>query len=190
MDIAPEQRFHFHDGQSAGSLQELMQTLARISYVEFYRHVNPDKNDFANWVRHVLNEPHLATELERVSSIVETIEIINDHLHPRPITQPRTDTQSAIEHDVFGDQYPGLEVPTTEPAMASPSTTHEVADFTIIEESTNAGATRADFAVPEMPQKAKPIDEHGDTGRMIVRDFIFGFLLGVIIGALLGRMLP
>ncbi len=190
MALPPEQQFHFHDGQSAGSLEELMRALARISYVEFYRHVNPDKNDFANWVRHTLKEPSLATELERVSSIVETIEIINDHLRPRPATTPHTDTQSAIERDVFGDQYPGLEVPTTEPAQAAPSMTHEVADFTIIEEAT-AGRSSADFAVPQTPQNAKPMEEHsGDVGRMIARDFIFGLLLGLIIGALLGRMLP
>lgn len=205
MELPYEQRFHFHDGSSVGSLEMLAHKLASLSYVEFYRHVNPDKNDFANWVRHVVKEPRLADELDKVSSIVETIEIINDHLHPRPLTQPHADIQSAVERSVFGDKYPGVEdVPSTTPAQAMTTNGDEVADFTIIEETlegepvTETGTTvpsaSARLATPAsaVVTQAQPAGSvsASDHARMIIKDFIFGFLFGLLIGALLGRMLP
>ena len=177
MELPYEKRFHFHDGTSIGSLEELMRKLASISYVEFYHHVNPDKNDFANWVLHVLREEQLAAELEKVSSIVETIEIINDHLHPRPLEAPRSDAQSAIEHQVFGDQYAVVE--------ETPAEREEPADFTVIQETIESAP---EAAKPEVIQSIAPAD--ADRARMIVKDFLFGFLFGLLIGALLGRVLP
>ena len=101
MDIPFEQQFHFHDGSTIATLEQLKEKLEHISYQEFYRHVNAQKNDFASWIKHVLREEQLADELQRVTSIVETVEILNDHLHPRPITAPRNDNQTKIEQNIF-----------------------------------------------------------------------------------------
>lgn len=143
MDLPPEKQFHFHDGTSVASIDALQRKLQSISYQDFYRHVNPDKNDFASWVRHVFRDEHLAEEMDQVTSIVETVEILNDYLHPRPITAPATDIQSRIEATVFhgaplatssDTSMPVEEVPSVAPS--APSSTDKV-DFQIIEENLN-----------------------------------------------------
>ncbi len=142
MDIPFEKRFHFADGVSAGNLEELKLKLEKISYSEFYNHVNAEKNDFANWVKHVLDDEHLAADLRSVNSIVETVEIIEDHLHPRQIFVSRQDIQSKIEDKVLKQQIP---YDTTESykvtsssapssSVVAPSTSPELLDLRVIEE--------------------------------------------------------
>lgn len=160
MDVPYEKQFHFHDGTAAASLEDLATRLQAISYQEFYRHVNPDKNDFASWIRHVLKEEALADELERVTSIVETVEIINDFLHPPPVLQPRTDLQSRIQHEILGDRPP-------------PQSTQATDDFRIIQEHAP-------------PKAAEHPPEHA---HMVLKDFMYGLVFGLIVGIILGRIL-
>lgn len=157
MDLPPEKQFHFHDGTSVASIDALQQKLQSISYQDFYRHVNPDKNDFASWIRHVFHEERLAEEMDQVTSIVETVEIINDFLHPRPATAPMTDIQSRIEETVFhgvpvatSQEAPMTveDVPTTAPSV---SNSNDRVDFHIIEE--NLGDEMSDGKSTTMPGK-------------------------------------
>lgn len=102
--MKPEEQFHFKDGSRIASLDELRDKIERISYDEFYHHVTGSRNDFANWIRYVLKDPQLADQLEKVDSIVETVELLNDYLQPKPkresFSSPEisTDIQSRIEN--------------------------------------------------------------------------------------------
>lgn len=99
--MEPEKQFHFRNGTSAGSLDELKRRLEIISYGEFYHHVDHSKNDFANWVRYVLKDTMLADQLQKVTSIVETVEILEDYLHPNAgSTKNKSDMQSKIEQSL------------------------------------------------------------------------------------------
>lgn len=108
MDIPQEKQFHFHDGTAAAGIEQLMRKIETISYQEFYRHVNAEKNDFANWIRYVVKDERLADDLQKVGSIVETVEILESHLHPRPVIASRGDIQSRIEDTVIGSPLPAL----------------------------------------------------------------------------------
>jgi hypothetical protein len=205
MDLPHEKQFHFRDGNSAASLNDLKAKIESMSYQEFYHHVNAQKNDFAAWIRHVLRDERLADDLQKVTSIVETVEIINDYLHPRPVTAPRIDMQSKIEQSVFTNPMPSSvvppaieDVPTISPAV--PRST-EVADFTIIEENERMdGKVREElFGTPEQPtqttsqpqQPAQPSRtlSNDDMTRMIVKDFMYGLVFGLVIGIILGRLI-
>jgi hypothetical protein len=209
MDVPYEKQFHFRDGASAANLEELKRKIESISYQEFYHHVNAEKNDFANWVQYVLKQEELAADLRKVTSIVETVEIINDFLHPQPITATRQDTQSRIEQTIFTNPLPAdvdgrtderivvEQVPTTAPAAENKG---EMLDFKIIEEK--AGISRDEskptaqvqeelFGKPQEEQKAKPALAPHDTDatRMIVKDFMYGLVFGLLIGLILGRII-
>jgi hypothetical protein len=215
MELPFERRFHFRDGTSVSTLEELKEKLERINYQEFYHHVNTQKNDFASWIRHILKEEPIADDLLKVTSIVETVEILNDHLHPRPITQARADMQSKIEDDVLAHplpieadaRLPIESVPTTQPSHERPATV-EQSDFTIIEEKAGLDAIDAKVkdelfrmptptqapAAPSAPlpapnaASASPTTAE-DHARLIVKDFVYGLIFGLIIGLILGRIL-
>jgi hypothetical protein len=176
MDIPHERRFHFGDGTSAGSADELRKKVEGMSYYEFYRHVNPGKNDFANWVRHVLKEEQLAQDLEKVTSIVETVEILNDHAHPLSLKELHESLQRRIEEDMLGVRAP-LDLEEAEKELARP---------TQVPEAAQAQAAREDAA--DAFARTRTMTEQ-DYTRLIVKDFMYGLVFGLIIGLVLGRII-
>jgi len=187
MDIPHEKQFHFADGTSIGSIDALRDKLESISYQEFYTHVNAEKNDFANWIRHVFKDERLADDLQKVTSIVETVEIINDYLVPRPLATG--DLQSQIEDQV--EVHPPMdiqEVPTTTPAAEHGG---EGADLEILQEDMDA--REPVYETHEEPAHEEPIHEMTLSPRekkmLMVKEFVFGMILGLFIGLLLGRVL-
>lgn len=110
MQIPQEKRFHFHDGSSAGSIEELKEKLEKLPYDEFYEHVNEEKNDFASWIEHVVENKSLADKLQQVASIVETVELLNEELHTPPQhDEDYEDLQARIEEKLFSDMKPQTE---------------------------------------------------------------------------------
>jgi len=180
------QRFHFRDGNSAGSLDELRDYLEHISYQEFYHHVNTEKNDFANWILHVIKNEELANDLEKITSIVETVEIINDFLHPRATEASHDDLQSKIEEESLELHMPVEEVPTTAPTA---EVTEETIDLDVIHERVEADEQEEQAE----PQAELHTDDHvltkSEYSKLIVKDFMYGLLFGLILGVILGRIL-
>ncbi len=182
MDVPYEKQFHFRDGATAANLQQLKSKLETISYQEFYHHVNADKNDFASWIKYVLKDERLADDLQHINSIVETVEIIEDCLHPRPVLSSRTDMQSRIEDDDLHVKFsadtdePAVieEVPTVNPVFA-PTHDPEPIDLSIIEEklgirkptnhSTTSFATNSPTLVAEEKKIREELFGHEDAAR-------------------------
>jgi hypothetical protein len=109
-----DKRFHFRDG-SAKSLKELKEKIETISYDEFYNYVNEGHNHFANWIEHVLHDEPLSRKLRQVTSIVETVEILNEHLHkPKHPAKSDEDFQARIEEQLFGMPEPVNEPPAVQ----------------------------------------------------------------------------
>jgi len=81
--ILPRHYFHLRSGKSLKSLEELYSELRSMNREEFTHHVNPEKNDFANWIAHVLEKPGLAKSLVGVTSKQETMEMIKNELDQR-----------------------------------------------------------------------------------------------------------
>lgn len=189
MDIPYEKQFHFGNGTAAASLDELRDKIEDLSYQEFYHHVNSEKNDFASWIRHVLQDGALAADLEKVTSMVETVEIINDYLNPRPPEASRDDIQSKIEDEQ--EIHPPVEVEEVPAIPAHHMAEGETADFELIEE---------EIEKPEEPEGEADDTEAGDElqkyvltadekKQLILKDFIYGMLFGLLIGLLLGKIL-
>jgi hypothetical protein len=60
-----EQCFWVADGRVLANLCDLNDTLGSIHEDVFYHHVGEDKNDFAEWVAHILNDHALADSLRK-----------------------------------------------------------------------------------------------------------------------------
>jgi hypothetical protein len=61
-----EQSFHLSNGKVLRSFNELVDYVKEMPTEVYNYHVNDLKNDFANWINDVINEPKLAKALQRV----------------------------------------------------------------------------------------------------------------------------
>ena len=208
MDIPYEKQFHFKDGSSAADIEQLKKKVEGISYQEFYHHVNTQKNDFSSWIRHVLHEEQLADDLQKVTSIVETVEILADYTRPRSALVSHADVQSRIEDQLFAHPLPTETndkqlvvetVPTTTPIATTKEGKSEMLDFKIIEEKIggeegfNPQVSEELFGIEQTKHGSQPVQRSTmhdqDATRMIVKDFMYGLIFGLILGLILGRIL-
>ncbi|OYT54519.1 MAG: hypothetical protein B6U72_02310 [Candidatus Altiarchaeales archaeon ex4484_2] len=66
---APEDKvFWVNGGVILKNLADLEKELMSMSFETFHYHVNPYKNDFANWVNDILGDPALAKELRKLKT--------------------------------------------------------------------------------------------------------------------------
>ncbi len=59
----PDKRFFLHEGGELASLEDLFTELQSMKPHVFQHHVNADKNDFAVWVRDVMQDRFLAKNM-------------------------------------------------------------------------------------------------------------------------------
>ncbi len=66
---APEDKvFWVNGGAVLRNLADLEKELMSMSFETFHYHVNPYKNDFANWVNDVIGDSTLAKELRKLKT--------------------------------------------------------------------------------------------------------------------------
>ena len=80
----PEKCFWVHYGPVLKDLRELRDAFERqISDAQFAHHVGPDRNDFADWVDHVLAEKTCARALRRAHSVADALRAVETALRGR-----------------------------------------------------------------------------------------------------------
>jgi hypothetical protein len=79
-DIDGDKRFFCQDGCVSKNLTELVDCLTNMTEEVFRHHVTPEKNDFSNWVRDVLGDDRLASDLNNVSSPSEARKIVAERV--------------------------------------------------------------------------------------------------------------
>ena len=67
-DVAPEKQFWVHDGPVLKSLADLSSALKEMSDDTFSYHLNASKNDFANWIKDVIEDTDLTSSIARVKT--------------------------------------------------------------------------------------------------------------------------
>lgn len=78
-EITPDQYFILRNGQPIRSLKELIDALDYIDDTTFAHHVNEYRNDFANWVRDVINDGDLADEIQATETRPEMVKTLLTH---------------------------------------------------------------------------------------------------------------
>ncbi len=75
-----EQCFWVADGRVLANLCDLNDTLGAIHEDVFYHHVGEGKNDFAEWVAHVLNDHALAESLRKSTKPLAAQKVVKARL--------------------------------------------------------------------------------------------------------------
>ena len=69
-EFPTEQSFFVHNGPSVNNLTEFYNVLLDMTDEQFDYHRNNGRNDFYNWIKHVVADKRLASETLRVKSRV------------------------------------------------------------------------------------------------------------------------
>ena len=70
---APQEfKFYLRDGRELQSVYDLIDSLDTMSDDVFFHHVNPERNDFANWLEGVFEEKTLAEEMRQIRGKLDT----------------------------------------------------------------------------------------------------------------------
>jgi len=75
-----DKEFVFHDGTRVKNLLELVSKIEHLGDHEFHQFVNIHKNDFSNWIEHVLSDRSFAQELRSLHSKDDIIKAIKDKI--------------------------------------------------------------------------------------------------------------
>lgn len=78
--VPAEHVFRCYDGKVFTDMKELAEGLAAMSDETYARHANPSGNDFCNWVRDVLKDEKLASDLAGANTRLEAVGIVTSRL--------------------------------------------------------------------------------------------------------------
>lgn len=155
----PGQEFWLHDGRQVRSVKELSEYLKEASKADYDKHVSKDRNDFANWVRHVHNNEPLAKALENSSTKRKAASTLAAAVkaHEKPKISKRTKPVKA----------------PVKPEQKEPK--HEVSseERQIVKE-----------VAKELDHQVRKTEAHSAHEDFITKEFVFGFLFGLILGLL------
>jgi hypothetical protein len=79
-DVNPNHNFFVCNGHVLKNIKELPSALRKMKKDEFEHHVNKEKNDFANWIKHVIKDIKLANDLRKIKDKKNTIKKITDRI--------------------------------------------------------------------------------------------------------------
>ncbi|UCC61222.1 MAG: hypothetical protein JSW38_12940 [Dehalococcoidia bacterium] len=67
-DVPEDRVFWCHDGRVVKNMTDLAAAIKEMNNDTFEYHLNSEKNDFSTWVRDVIGDTTLASQLARVAS--------------------------------------------------------------------------------------------------------------------------
>ena len=72
--------FWINDGLILSNLRDLKNALKKIDEEKFKYHVNKEKNDFAVWVKNILQDKALSNKLAKIKTLKPTIKAVEERL--------------------------------------------------------------------------------------------------------------
>jgi topoisomerase IA-like protein len=85
--------FYLNNGKKFTSLKGLAKELRGITHDTFKHHVNKEKNDFSNWIKHSLEKDDLAIKIEkRLDKIEIELEILRHLVHEEDTPKKKANT--------------------------------------------------------------------------------------------------
>ena len=84
--------FQIFKGGTLSNLPDLLRALQNITEIQFYHHVNTEKNDFALWVEEVLLDSECAQNLRHSQTLKTSITVIEQRLKYYQLTPNLSET--------------------------------------------------------------------------------------------------
>ena len=78
--VPDEKRFYCHDGRILNNIYELKIALEEMHAHTYNHHVTDEKNDFARWVREVLIDDKLSSDLAKCAGSKEASQIVSTRI--------------------------------------------------------------------------------------------------------------
>jgi len=75
-----DKQFWCHDGRYLKNLRELEAALEQMTEETFRYHVNETKNDFSAWVRDVIGDEKLSSDLRKSTSRTQAAKCVADRI--------------------------------------------------------------------------------------------------------------
>ena len=79
-DVEQEKRFWCSDGRVLKNLPELKSALEQMSEDTFRQHSNETKSDFSNWVRDVIGDDKLSSDLRKSKTQAQAAKAVADRV--------------------------------------------------------------------------------------------------------------
>ena len=79
-NVPEDKVFGCHDGRAMKNLEELSAGLQQMSEETFRYHVTSDKNDFSKWIKDVIGDYELSTELQNFSTKDQAAKVVADRI--------------------------------------------------------------------------------------------------------------
>jgi hypothetical protein len=79
--VSGQQRFYAVDGCVYSGLPDMADCLEHMTSDAFSHHVTSANNDFSNWVRDVLNDGKLASDLDKAANADDMARIVRYRIH-------------------------------------------------------------------------------------------------------------
>ncbi|MFH1915821.1 MAG: DUF5752 family protein [Nanoarchaeota archaeon] len=165
-----DEAFYCRNGKVARNLDDLVAIMNEMEQDEYSHHVSEFKNDFANWILHVLDNASLAEEVKKCGTREETLARINEHLMRKRVTQ-RFEEFVAV------------------PVKEAPPVVQEKSPKQAILPSPQVKA----IDVMKKPEQAVTKAEHGE-GKdkykyFTLKEFILGVACGFVLGFVVSKLI-
>ncbi|MCX6006528.1 MAG: hypothetical protein NTZ34_04605 [Chloroflexi bacterium] len=79
--VTGQQRFYAVDGCVYSGLSDMADCLEHMTSDAFSHHVTSANNDFSNWVRDILNDGKLASDLDKAANADDMARIVRYRIH-------------------------------------------------------------------------------------------------------------
>jgi len=182
-----DQAFYCKNGKVAHSLEDLAEILKDMPSDEFSHHVNPFKNDFSNWIMHVLQNPELAGTVRKCNTKEEALAAIKEHMM-------RKEVSKRLEAYIGEAKVEESMVQQVEIAPVI-----EVVEQTVKEEQIDKKVETKQQPVIDvslLEQKRVETKQHEDSHAkkdvykyFTLKEFILGVLLGFVLGFVVSKLL-
>lgn len=190
-----EERFVLSNGRTLKNLHELRNSLLSMDEGTFRHHVNPDRNDFANWVEGVFKDKELAETLRKAKSTQEMFALLNGsrqrqtEAKPKLLPEPKKERPRKVKRQKVAPkrlpevQKPELLTDLEEPKVPAPekSDIEKKLDEILLYEK--------ELQIRE--KKIQEIEEHIErelSGEVethtLSKEFIQGFVAGVLVAVI------
>lgn len=80
-DVSEEKSFWCHDGRYLKNLEELQAALEQMTDEVYQYHSNAEKTDFSNWVKDVIGDDKLSSDLLKCTTRAEAARAVADRVN-------------------------------------------------------------------------------------------------------------
>ncbi len=79
-DVPDGKQFWCNDNREFKSLEQLAEGFKAMSGETYRYHVNESKNDFSNWVKDVIGDEKMASDLRKAKSAAQAAKAVSDRI--------------------------------------------------------------------------------------------------------------